>query len=151
MSEDAARAYIGTSAWAKPQWRGKFYPTGLPQRRELEYASRRLTSLEINTTFHGLQRPTNFDTWRSETPDGFVFAVKGYKPVTHWRARNARAALADFFASGVLRLGAKLGPMLWQFPTERALQMDEVEQFAVLLPRSFDEAAALATESKTVE
>jgi uncharacterized protein YecE (DUF72 family) len=151
MSEDAARAYIGTSAWAKPQWRGGFYPAGLVQRRELEYVSRRLTSLEINTTFHGLQRPTNFDKWRSETPDGFVFAVKGYKPVTHWRARNARAPLADFFASGVLRLGAKLGPMLWQLPPERALQLDEVERFVALLPRSFDEAATLAAESETVE
>jgi uncharacterized protein YecE (DUF72 family) len=152
MSEDLGKAYVGTSGWKKPQWRGGFYPTGLVQRRELEYVSRQLTSLEINSTFHGLQRPGSFDTWRSETPDGFVFAIKGSQFVTRRpHLRNVRPALADFFASGVLRLDAKLGPLLWQLPAELTFQMDEVERFAALLPRSFDEAAALAAESRTVE
>lgn len=151
MSGDRGRAYVGTSAWVKPQWRGQFYPAGLAQRLELGYAARQLTSLEINSTFHGLQRPTSFDKWRDETPDGFVFAVKGYKAVTQWRPRIARAPLADFFASGVLRLGDKLGPFLWQLPEDRKLQLAEMEQFITLLPRSVAEASALGAGSKNLE
>jgi uncharacterized protein YecE (DUF72 family) len=152
VSANPGKAYVGTSGWKKPQWRGGFYPTGLVQRRELEYVSRRLTSLEINSTFHGLQRPSSFDTWRSETPDDFVFAIKGSQFVTRRpHLKNVRPALADFFASGVLRLDAKLGPLLWQLPAELTFQMDEVERFAALLPHSFDEATALAAESTTVE
>jgi uncharacterized protein YecE (DUF72 family) len=151
MSETAAKAYIGTSAWVKPQWRGAFYPKGLPQRRELEFASRQLTSLEINSTFYGPPSAITVDKWRDETPDDFVFAVKGHQPVTRWRARNARAPLSDFLASGILRLGDKLGPVLWQLPAERALDLDEMAQFVALLPRSIGEACALATESTRAE
>jgi uncharacterized protein YecE (DUF72 family) len=150
MSESPARVYVGTSGWKKPQWRGDFYPKGLVQRRELEFASRQLTSLEINATFHGLQRPSTFATWRNETPDDFVFAIKGHKAVTHTaHLRRARASLADFFASGVLRLDAKLGPLLWQFPPELELQLDEVAAFVSLLPRTVDDASSLAAESST--
>ena len=135
----------------KPQWRGGFYPRGLAQRSELEFVSRRLSSLEINTTFYGLPSAASVEKWRDETPESFVFAVKGYKPVAQWRAANARAPLADFFASGILRLGAKLGPLLWQLPEGRKLQLDEVAEFVALLPRSVAAASALAAESRKVE
>jgi uncharacterized protein YecE (DUF72 family) len=151
MDNRRGRAFVGTSAWVKPQWRGGFYPSGLAQRRELEFVSRRLSSLEINTTFYGPPSAASVEKWRDETPESFVFAVKGYKPVTQWRARNARAPLADFFASGILRLGAKLGPLLWQLPEDRKLQLDEVAEFVALLPRSVAAASALAAESTKVE
>jgi uncharacterized protein YecE (DUF72 family) len=148
--EKVGRAFVGTSGWKKPQWRGDFYPVGLVQRRELEYASRQLTSLEINATFHGLQRPSTFATWRAETPDDFVFAVKGLKVVTHAPLfRNARANLADFFASGVLELREKLGPLLWQLPPESKFNADHLERFLSLLPESVAAAAELAAQSAT--
>lgn len=150
MSENAGRPYVGTSAWQKPQWRGQFYPAGLVQRRELEYFSRRLTSLEINATFRGLMPPTSFDKWRDETPDDFVFALKGHGRVTlSPRLNNPRPKLADFFASGLLRLEAKLGPVFWQFPETLSFDVGQVERFIEQLPRTFDEAAMLAAESKT--
>jgi uncharacterized protein YecE (DUF72 family) len=142
---------VGTSAWVKPQWRGAFYPSGLAQRLELEFVSRRLSSLEINMTFHRLATAASVEKWRDETPESFVFSVKGYGPVTARRAANARAPLADFFASGILRLGANLGPLLWQLPEDRKLQLDEVAEFIALLPRSVAEASALAAESRKVE
>jgi uncharacterized protein YecE (DUF72 family) len=152
MSENAGRPAVGTSAWQKPQWRGGFYPAGLVHRRELEYFSRRLTSLEINATYYGLQRPTSFDKWRDETPDDFVFAIKGYGRVTQTpHLRNPRPKLADFFASGVLQLEHKLGPLLWQLPPELTLQLDELERLVEHLPRTFEAAAALAAESETAE
>jgi uncharacterized protein YecE (DUF72 family) len=149
MSEKAGRVYVGTSGWKKPQWRGDFYPTGLVQRRELEYASRQLTSLEINSTFHGLQKPSTFITWHTETPEGFVFAVKGYEVVTRTAFfPTARVHLADFFASGVLELREKLGPFLWQLPEKSKFRADGVERFLSLLPQSTDDAATLATQSE---
>jgi uncharacterized protein YecE (DUF72 family) len=148
MDEKGGRAYVGTSGWKKPQWRGGFYPTGLAQRRELEFASRQFTSLEINSTFHGLQRPSTFATWRAETPDDFVFTVKGYKAVTRAPSfRNARKNLADFFASGVLDLREKLGPLLWQLPAETKFNAESLERFLSLLPQSVFVAAELSTES----
>jgi uncharacterized protein YecE (DUF72 family) len=150
MVENVGRAYVGTSGWKKPQWRGDFYPTGLVQRRELEYASRQLTSLEINSTFHGLQKPSNFTSWRTETPDDFVFAVKGYEVVTRTAFfPTAGVHLADFFASGVLELREKLGPLLWQLPEKSKFRADGVERFLSLLPQSTDDAAKLAAQSAT--
>ena len=150
MAEQIGRAFVGTSGWKKPQWRGDFYPKGLIQRRELEFASRQLTSLEINSTFHGLQRPSTFVGWRTETPDGFVFAVKGYEVVTRTAFfPTARAHLADFFASGVLELREKLGPFLWQLPEKSKFKADSVERFLSLLPQSTDEAAKLAAQSES--
>jgi uncharacterized protein YecE (DUF72 family) len=149
MVETVARAHVGTAGWKKPQWRGDFYPRGLVQRRELEFVSRQLTSLEINATFHGLQRPSTFLNWRAETPDDFVFAVKGHKAVTHTaHLRKVRANLADFFASGVLGLEHKLGPILWQLPPELQFRADEVEPFLDALPGSVDEASVLAQRSE---
>jgi uncharacterized protein YecE (DUF72 family) len=150
MTEKTRRAYIGTSGWKKPQWRGDFYPKGLVQRRELEYASRQLTSLEINSTFHGLQKPSTFASWRTETPDDFVFAVKGHEVVTRTALfPTARVHLADFFASGVLELREKLGPMLWQLPEQSKFNAERLERFLSLLPRSSTDALRLAQESET--
>jgi uncharacterized protein YecE (DUF72 family) len=150
MTEKTGRAYIGTSGWKKPQWRGDFYPKGLVQRRELEYASRQLTSLEINSTFHGLQKPSTFTNWRIETPDDFVFAIKGHEVVSRTALfPTARAHLADFFASGVLELREKLGPLLWQLPEQSKFDAERLDRFLSLLPRSGAEAARLAEESET--
>ena len=148
MTDQIGHAYVGTSGWKKAHWRGGFYPKGLVQRRELEFASRRFTSLEINSTFHGLQRPSSFATWRDETPDGFVFAIKGLEAVTRIpRFRNARHNLSEFFASGVLELGDKLGPVLWQLPSGSVYDTASLSGFLELLPRTFAAASALAAET----
>ena len=108
---------IGISGWRYEPWRGIFYPKGLQQRRELEYASRQMNSIEINGSFYSLQRPASYQKWHDETPDDFVFAVKGSKYISHEKKLNdIEKPLANFFASGVLLLGEKLGPILWQFP-----------------------------------
>jgi uncharacterized protein YecE (DUF72 family) len=136
---------VGISGWSYPRWRGDFYPRGLVQRNELGYAAERMTSIEINGSFYSLQRPSSYAAWRDATPDDFVFAVKGGRFITHMkRLRGVETALANFFASGVLALGAKLGPVLWQLP-ER-LEYDEtlMRDFYALLPRSTGVASSLA-------
>lgn len=144
VTENEPRVRVGTSGWKKPMWRGHFYRRGLVQNRELEYASSRLTSLEINTTFHGLPRPTSYQSWRSETPDDFVFAVKGNRVVTHdHRLGNPADDVADFLASGVFGLGEKRGPILWQTPPSLPFQRDIVENFLATLPHSAEEARRL--------
>lgn len=136
---------IGISGWRYAPWRGKFYPAGLAQRRELEYASRCFPTIEINGSFYSLQSPANWARWHAETPDGFVFAVKGSRYITHMlRLREAERALANFFASGLLRLGKKLGPLLWQLPPSLKYDAEAVEAFLAMLPRDTDAAAALA-------
>ncbi|GAA3829060.1 DUF72 domain-containing protein [Nocardioides panacisoli] len=136
---------VGISGWSYPRWRGDFYPKGLVQRRELEYAAERMTSIEINGSFYSLQRPTSYAAWRDAVPDGFEFGVKGGRFITHMkRLRGVESALANFFASGVLALGPKLGPVLWQLPA--SVQWDEelLGQFYDQLPRSTAAAAELA-------
>ncbi len=136
---------IGISGWRYESWRGVFYPEGLAQRRELHYASRRFPSLEINGTFYSLQRPEFFEAWREETPDDFVFAVKGGRYLTHMlKLRDPLRPLANFLASGLLRLRGKLGPILWQFPPQMRFDAARLEAFLDLLPRSTGEALALA-------
>ena len=99
---------VGISGWRYPGWRGKFYPKDLPHRRELEYASRILNSVEINGSFYSLQLPSSYQRWHSETPDDFVFAVKGARFITHMKKlRDVKTPLANFFASGVLALRKK--------------------------------------------
>ncbi|WP_328810742.1 DUF72 domain-containing protein [Rhodococcus sp. NBC_00294] len=135
---------IGISGWRYAGWRGDFYPAGLAQRRELEYASRALTSIEINGSFYSLQRPSSYQRWRAETPDGFVFAVKGPRFVTHMKKLvGVDAALGNFFASGVLALGPRLGPILWQLPATFRFDATRMADFFALLPRSTTEAARL--------
>ena len=136
---------VGTSGWRYPPWRGVFYPKGLVQRRELEYLSRQLNTAEINGSFYSLQRPERYRAWFEQTPDDFVFAVKGGRYITHMkRLAGAETSLANFFASGVLALGHKLGPFLWQLPPNLAFDADRLAGFFELLPRDTREAAALA-------
>lgn len=139
------RVRIGISGWRYAPWRGVFYPDDLVQRRELEYASGIFSSIEINGTFYSLQRPENFRQWHEQTPDGFVFAVKGNRYITHrLRLANAEQALANFFASGLLALGDKLGPILWQLPPTFRYDERTVGRFLASLPRDTNQAAALA-------
>lgn len=138
---------IGISGWNYDGWRGVFYPGGLPQRRELEYATRVLSSVEINGTFYSLKSPETFQAWAEEAPDDFVYAVKGSRYITHIRRlRDVKTALANFFASGVLRLAGKLGPFLWQLPPNMPYEPEHVEAFCKLLPKDTQEAAELARE-----
>ena len=136
---------VGISGWTYAGWRGDFYPKGLTQRKELAYAAERMGTVEINGSFYSLQRPTSYASWRDQTPDGFVFAVKGGRFVTHMkRLRDVEVPLANFFASGVLALGPKLGPVLWQLPERLAFDADVVASFLEMLPRTMGEVAALA-------
>jgi uncharacterized protein YecE (DUF72 family) len=136
---------IGISGWRYKGWRGVFYPKGLPQRCELEYAARIFGSVEINGTFYSLQRPENFARWAEAAPDDFVFAVKGSRYITHMlRLTKIRKPLVNFFASGVLRLGRKLGPILWQFPPHFRFDPQKIQAFFKLLPRDTTSALDLA-------
>ena len=136
---------IGISGWTYVGWRGKFFPEKLPHKKELSYASGIFRSIEINGTFYSLQRPGTFAEWAAATPDDFVFAVKGSRFITHVRRlKEVRAPLANFFASGLLRLGPKLGPFLWQLPPNFKFDARRIENFFKLLPRDTDSAQALA-------
>ncbi len=138
--------HIGISGWRYRNWRANFYPVGLQQRRELEFASRTFSTIEINGTFYSLQRPAYFQQWAAETPDSFLFALKGGRFITHMRKLlNAETAVANFFASGVLALGKKLGPILWQLPPQLPFNDPKrFEAFFKLLPRTTRAAARLA-------
>jgi uncharacterized protein YecE (DUF72 family) len=141
----AGTVRIGISGWTYPPWRGVFYPRGLPQKRELEYAAGQFSSLEINGTFYGLQRPDAFADWADRAPEGFVFAVKAPRFITHIRRlREVQTPLANFIASGLLRLGPKLGPILWQFPSNFRFDAERTEAFLKLLPHDTKAAARLA-------
>jgi len=145
-------ARVGIAGWTYAPWRGVFYPKGLPHRAELAYAAERLDSIELNGSFYSLQRPTSWRKWAAETPDDFVFAVKGGRYITHiLRLKNTREALANFFASGMLTLGPKLGPLLWQLPPNLPLDEEALDAFLGSLPRTTAEAAALAGESSLEE
>jgi uncharacterized protein YecE (DUF72 family) len=138
---------IGISGWRYPPWRGTFYPEGLAQSRELEYASRKFRTIELNGSFYSLQRPSSYRAWHDATPDDFVFAVKGGRFITHMKKlRDVRLPMANFFASGVLALEAKLGPILWQLPPMLKFDAALLDEFFTLLPRSTQAAAALARD-----
>jgi uncharacterized protein YecE (DUF72 family) len=141
-------ARVGIAGWTYAPWRGVFYPDGLPHRAELAYAADRLDSIELNGSFYALQRPSSWRRWDDQTPDDFVFAVKGGRYITHiLRLKNTRAALANFFATGMLTLGGKLGPLLWQLPPNLPFDAVELATFLESLPRTTAEAAALAAAS----
>ena len=136
---------IGISGWRYPGWRGVFYPPKLPQRRELEFAAETFPSVEINGTFYSLQRPSSFRTWAAATPPGFVFSVKGPRLITHmYKLRNVEGSLANFCASGLLELGAKLGPVLWQFPPQMRYSRERFASFFALLPKTQGALASMA-------
>lgn len=135
---------IGISGWIYPAWRGVFYPKGLIQREELSYASRQVSSIEINGTHYSLQKPESFRRWSKETPDDFVFSVKGSRYITHLkRLKSVEQPLANFFASGVLTLGRKLGPFLWQLPPSLTFD-SRLESFLEMLPHTTADAARMA-------
>jgi uncharacterized protein YecE (DUF72 family) len=139
--------YVGTSGWAYRSWRGDFYPTGLRQRDELAFLGARMNSVEINGSFYSLQRPSSYRAWASAVPAEFVFAVKGGRFITHMlQLRNTHDALANFFASGVLLLGDKLGPILWQLPARTSFDAETIGTFLSALPTTLTEAATLAAE-----
>jgi uncharacterized protein YecE (DUF72 family) len=136
---------IGISGWRYAPWRGVFYPKGLRQKDELAYASGRFRSIEINGTFYGPQRPATFARWAAETPDDFVFSVKAPRFITHVkRLRDPEEPLANFLASGLLRLGPKLGPILWQFPPSFRYDRALLEPFLALLPHDAATAGKFA-------
>lgn len=136
---------IGISGWRYEPWRGVFYPKGLPQKNELAYVSSRMRSVEINGSFYSLQRPSSYLCWHDAVPDDFVFAVKGAQFITHnKKLRDCAPPLANFFASGVLALGKKLGPILWQLPPRLRFDAERLEAFFDILPRTAGEAAELA-------
>ena len=142
-----ARLRIGISGWRYAPWRGVFYPEDLPQRAELEYASRQVASIELNGSFYSLQRPASYAGWNAATPRGFVFAVKGPRFITHIkRLRDVDVPLANFFASGVFELGPKLGPILWQCPPNQRFDAALFDDFLARLPRDTDQAATLARQ-----
>jgi uncharacterized protein YecE (DUF72 family) len=138
---------VGISGWTYPPWRGLFFPKSWPQKRELEFASRQVSSIEINGTFYSLQRPTSYQAWYDATPDGFVFSVKGGRFITHLkRLREVATPLANFLASGILLLREKLGPILWQLPPSFRYDRDRLADFFTLLPRDTEVAAKLARQ-----
>jgi uncharacterized protein YecE (DUF72 family) len=130
---------VGIGGWTFEPWRGAFYPPGLPQRRELEFASRKLTSIEINGTYYGSQKPESFARWREETPDGFVFSLKGPRFTTNRRVlAEAGASVERFLSSGVLLLKEKLGPINWQMAATKQYDPADFEAFLKLLPAQLD-------------
>ncbi|MCW5660622.1 MAG: DUF72 domain-containing protein [Burkholderiaceae bacterium] len=136
---------IGISGWRYEPWRGVFYPPGLAQHRELAFASRMLPTIEINGSFYSLQRPESYLAWHDDTPEDFVFAVKGPRYITHMlRLKGFEQALANFFASGPFALGAKLGPILWQFPPQLPYRPDRFAAFFAALPQDTEAGIALA-------
>ncbi|HVX07792.1 DUF72 domain-containing protein [Humibacter sp.] len=139
------RAFVGTSGWRYPSWRGDFYPAGLRQRDELAYLAGRLNTVELNGSFYSLQSPASYRRWHDETPPGFVFGVKGGRYLTHMlRLKGIDQAMANFFASGVLLLGDKLGPLLWQLPERLEFDAELLERFCARLPTTFGQAAEIA-------
>lgn len=139
------KIYIGISGWRYAPWRGTFYPEGLAQKHELEFASRALPTIEINGSFYSLQRPQSYAAWYAATPPGFVFSSKGNRFITHiLRLRDIEGPLANLFASGVFNLREKLGPFLWQFPPNFRFDLERVEHFFSLLPHDTQQALALA-------
>ncbi|MEX3812730.1 DUF72 domain-containing protein [Paraburkholderia sp. BR13439] len=138
-SASAARIRIGIGGWTYAPWRGPFYPEDLTQSRELEYASRHLTSIEINGTFYGLQKPASYEKWFQETPDDFVFSLKAPRYATNRKVlADAGDTIERFFASGVLLLKQKLGPINWQFAPTKKYDADDFESFLKLLPASIE-------------
>jgi len=143
-----AHTYVGISGYDYPRWRGAFYPEGLAKAQWLAYASRCFNSIELNGTFYSLKSPTVFERWAGTVPDrGFQFAIKGSRFITHnLKLRNCDRALANFFASGILALGAKTGPFLWQLPATYAFEAERLDQFMRMLPRDSSAGAAIARD-----
>lgn len=140
-----SKFYVGMSGWTYEPWRGSFYPKGVTIKKELEYASRQLNSIEINGTFYSLQKPETFQRWYDSTPEDFIFAIKCPRYITHIRRLvDVEEPICNFFASGVLKLNDKTGPFLWQLPPNLHLKDDRVAKFLDLIPRDTKAAVKLA-------
>jgi uncharacterized protein YecE (DUF72 family) len=148
MTKQSGTIRVGIGGWTYAPWRGLFYPKGLSQKRELEFASRNVTSIEINGTYYGSQSPESFAKWREETPADFIFSVKGPRFATNRRGlADAGDSIERFLASGVLELGDKLGPINWQFAATKKFDPDDFPAFLKLLPkRSRDRVLRHAVE-----
>ena len=141
------RPLVGMSGWVYPDWRGPFYPKGTTQKNELAYASRHVTSIELNASFYSLQKPASWQKWRDATPDEFLFAVKGPRFITHIRRLDdVHEPLANFFASGILALGSKLSAVLWQLPPSLEFEPYLIERFLEQLPHTTTAAVELASQ-----
>jgi uncharacterized protein YecE (DUF72 family) len=141
------RVFVGISGWSYDSWRGPYYPPELAKSRWLEHVGATLDSMEINGSFYSLQNPASYEKWAAAVPEGFVFAVKGSRFITHSKKlKEARTPLANFLANGLLRLEDKLGPILWQLPDNLRLAPERLAAFCDLLPRDTEEAARLAAE-----
>lgn len=135
----APRIRVGVGGWTYAPWRNNFYPEKLAQRRELEYASRQLSAIEINGTWYGAQKPTTYAKWRAETPDGFVFSLKAPRYVIDRKQlASAGDSIADFVGGGLAELGDRLGPINWQFPPYKPFEPDDFAAFLALLPGTLD-------------
>ena len=142
------RAFVGISGYDYKPWRGRFYPEELPARRWLEYASRRFNSIELNGTFYSLKSPSVFQRWADDVPErDFTFAIKGGRFITHnLKLRRSETALGNFFASGVLALGARTGPFLWQLPATYSFDAERLDSFMRQLPRDARDGEAVARQ-----
>ena len=135
----AADVRVGIGGWTFAPWRGSFYPEGLAHSQELHYASRRLTSIEVNGTFYSTFRPATFAKWHGETPDGFLFSLKAHRLATHRRVlAEAGDSVTRFVESGIAELKDKLGPIVWQFMPAKVFEPEDFEAFLALLPRAVD-------------
>ena len=129
---------VGIGGWTFAPWRNNFYPAGMPQRRELEFASRQLTAIEINGTYYGTQKPATYAKWRDEAPEGFVFSAKAPKRIMQARSLASVQAQVEDFIGGISELGAKLGPLVWQFEKGRRVEQAELDAFLGALPREWN-------------
>ena len=135
MSRPGAGAiHVGMGGWTFAPWRDNFYPKGLVQRRELEYASRQVTAIEVNGTYYGTQKPATYAKWRDEVPDGFVFSAKAPKRIMHSRTLARTGAQVEDFVGGIASLGDRLGPLVWQFDRGLRIERDDFAAFLELLP-----------------
>ena len=133
------RIHVGVGGWTFEPWRDNFYPAGLPHSKELHYASRQLSAIEVNGTFYSTFKPETFAKWRDETPEGFVFSLKANRFITHRRElATAGESIARFTGSGIARLGDKLGPLLWQLMPTTPFRPDDLDAFLRLLPKEVE-------------
>ncbi|HEX3588474.1 MAG TPA: DUF72 domain-containing protein [Pseudonocardiaceae bacterium] len=150
-SRSDGRIRVGTSGWLYPEWRGTYYPRGLVHRLELEYVASRMPTVELNGSFYSLRKPASYRAWRDRTPESFVLAVKGHRFVTHLRQlRDPQVSVANFLGSGVLELGPKLGPVLWQFPDQVRFDPSRLADFLAALPKDTVAAAKLVADHATM-
>ena len=139
LSAAALRIRVGIGGWNFEPWRNNFYPADLPHHLELEYASRHVTAIEVNSTYYGMQKPATFAKWREATPDGFMFSLKASRYATNRRVLGeAGDSVTRFIDSGIAELGEKLGPIVWQFAPTKRFDPEDFEAFLALLPKKVD-------------